>query len=429
LKWRFVNSFARFLLVSSLVAIVVTACNTFAGNPKVVINAPPSGSQFLEGEDIPVQSTSTDSSGISRVELAVDTTIVRTDSAPTPQTSFTISQTWTAALGTHVIIVRAYNAANVASDPAAISISVLPATSLPTPVVAEPTAPLAPTLTPTTIGCANDARFVADVTVPDGTTFNSGQTFDKVWRLRNSGTCAWDAGYRFAFVGGTAMTPNTVDNAQETAPGATADLKVPMTAPSSSATYTGNWQLRSPANAAFGPRVTVVINVPSSAGCNIAYFTASPLNINPGDSVTLSWGAVTNAQLVEIDQAIGGVGTPGIKVVNPTVTTTYTMTAHCGSYNKTAQVTIIVTIGPGGCNGYPYISFFSVANSAITAGSSTTLNWGPVTNADAVEIDPDIGGVATPGSAGISPTTTTTYTLYASCKGKISSRPVTVVVQ
>lgn len=122
-------------------------------------------------------------------------------------------------------------------------------------------------------------------------------------------------------------------------------------------------------------------------------------------------------------------GTPGTKVVNPTATTTYTMTAHCGSYNKTAQVTITVNLSPYGCSGYPNISYFSVANSTITAGSSTTLNWGFVANADSVEIDPDIGGVATPGSASISPTTTTTYTLTASCKGKTSSRQVTVVVQ
>ena len=182
MKKRLVNSFSRFLLVSSLVVIVVTACSIFAGNPTVVITAPPSSSQFREGEDIAVQSTSTDPSGITRVELTVDATIVRTDPAPIPQTSFTISQTWTAAPGTHTIIVRAYNKANVASDPAAISISVLPATSAPTPVAAETTTSLTPTVTPTTtlVGCANEARFVADVTVPDGTAFTSSQIFDNL---------------------------------------------------------------------------------------------------------------------------------------------------------------------------------------------------------------------------------------------------------
>lgn len=431
MKKRLVNSFSRFLLVSSLVVIVVTACSIFAGNPTVVITAPPSSSQFREGEDIAVQSTSTDPSGITRVELTVDATIVRTDPAPIPQTSFTISQTWTAAPGTHTIIVRAYNKANVASDPAAISILVLPATSVPTPVATGTTAPISATVTPTTtlVGCSNDARFVADVTVPDGTNFNSGQTFDKVWRLRNSGTCAWDAAYRFAFVGGTAMTPNTVVNVPATAPGATADIKVPMTAPSAPGAYTGNWQLRSPANTLFSPRVTVVINVPSpSSGCAIAYFTASPTTINAGDSTTLSWGAVTNAQSVEIDQGIGGVGTPGSRTVSPTTTTTYTLIARCGSYDKTAQVTITVNLGPAVCSGKPNIPFFSVENNSISLGSSTTLNWGFVWNADWAEIDQGIGGVVTPGSWSVHPDITTTYTLTASCKGTVSTRQVTVEV-
>jgi len=432
LKRRLFSPFSRCLWVSVLVAIVVTACIVVSSHPTIVIDSPPSGSQFREGEVVAIQSTSTDSSGIVRVELTVDTTVVRADPAPIPQTTFTTSQIWSAAPGKHTIIVRAYNRANVASDPAAISISVLPAVSAPTPIATATTALFMPTatLTSTPVGCTNEARFVTDVTAPDGTNFNTGQTFDKVWRLRNSGTCAWDAGYRFAFISGTAMTPNTIVNVPATASGATADIKVPMTAPSAPGAYTGNWQLRSPANTLFGPRVTVVITVPGlPTGCAIAYFTASPLTINAGDSTTLSWGAVTGAQWVEIDQSIGGVGSPGSKVVIPAETTTYTMTAHCGPNDKTAQVTITVNSGSGGCFGTPNIAFFSVANSSINIGSWTTLNWGAVTNADEVEITPGVGGVATPGSIGIAPTTTTTYTLTAYCKGKSAARQVTVEVR
>jgi hypothetical protein len=436
MKWGFVNSFPKFLS-SSLVLLIITACNTNADAPKIVINAPPSGSDFREGQEIVVQSTASDPSGITRVELAVDATIVRTDPISIPQTTFTSSQTWIATPGRHVIIVRAYNKADVASDPAAIAVLVSPVPSTPTPVAAATPEPLAPTVAPTTapIGCANDARFVADVTVPDGTSFSNGQTFDKTWRLRNAGTCAWDTAYRFVFVGGTAMTPSTVVNVPATAAGATVDIKVPMTAPSAPGAYTGAWQLRSPANTFFGPRVTVVINVPGSTsaspptGCAIAYFTASPLTINAGDATTLSWGAVTGAQSVEIDQGIGGVGSPGSKVVNPPLTMTYTLIARCGSYNKTAQVTITVNPSSVSCSGTPNITFFSAANTSISLGSWTTLNWGAVTNADEVEIDPGIGGVATPGSASISPTATTTYTLTAYCKGKSATRQVTVQVQ
>lgn len=73
-----------------------------------------------------------------------------------------------------------------------------------------------------------------------------------------------------------------------------------------------------------------------------APFTASPSTISPGGSSTLSWGAVTNADSVEIDHGIGGVGTPGSTTVSPAQTTTYTLTARCGSNTKTQQATVTV---------------------------------------------------------------------------------------
>jgi hypothetical protein len=40
--------------------------------------------------------------------------------------------------------------------------------------------------------CFYDSDFVADVNVPDNQAFRAGETFTKTWRLRNSGTCAWE---------------------------------------------------------------------------------------------------------------------------------------------------------------------------------------------------------------------------------------------
>ena len=39
------------------------------------------------------------------------------------------------------------------------------------------------------------AQFVADVTVPDGTTYAPGAAFTKTWRLKNIGTCTWSTSY------------------------------------------------------------------------------------------------------------------------------------------------------------------------------------------------------------------------------------------
>lgn len=85
---------------------------------------------------------------------------------------------------------------------------------------------------------------------------------------------------------------------------------------------------------------------------------------------------------------------------------------------------------PSGCQGAPQISSFTVDNSTINSGQSTTLRWGFVGNADYVSLQTPNGngGVPTPGSQGINPGSTTTYTLAAYCKGFQVTAQVTVYV-
>lgn len=349
--------FVFLFLVLLLTALACDLNDVLGSKPSAIITSPPSGSTFHEGEDIAVQSVSTDAKGIARVDLLVDDDIVRTDTAPSPQSQFTIIQTWKATAGSHKILVRAYNTANVASDLPTVSIQVLPAIAgaNPSPTgSAPPTA--APSITPSVGACTNSSVFLTDVTVPDGAAISAGQTFNKIWRLSNNGTCAWSAGYQFVFSSGEAMTPNTVIAVPNTAPGATADLLVPMTAPTAAGTHTGSWRLRSSGGALFGTTVTVKItvpgavstptNTPASTSCSgnpvIASFTGPSNPITAGTTVTLTWGAVTNADTVEINQGIGGIGTPGSTTVTPASTTTFIMTAHCGANAVTSQVTVTV---------------------------------------------------------------------------------------
>ncbi len=365
------------LTIVILLALAVAACNV-PGKPTVVILSPPSGSQYHEGEDVAVQSTATDAAGVVRVELVVDGNVVRVDPSPTAQgqPSFSLIQTWKATQGAHTILVRAYNATGAVSDPAGISISVgaaaespagvptmPPPTRIVVPPAGVPTMPPPTAVPPTPVpptapsGCTDNAVFVTDVTVPDGTAFTAGQSFNKVWRLSNNGTCTWGAGYQFVFVSGEAMTSSTVVSVPATAPGATADILVPMTAPATAGDHTGSWRMRSADGAIFGQTVTVKITVPGApppapppSGCSgnpvIASFTAASPTITAGSSTTLNWGAVTNADSVDIDHGIGGVPAPGSTSVSPGSTTTYAMTAHCGSNTTTAQVTITVNPAP-----------------------------------------------------------------------------------
>jgi len=119
-----------------------------------------------------------------------------------------------------------------------------------------------PSITP--IPC-NWAGFIADVTIPDNTPVAIGQTFTKIWRLRNIGTCTWSNAYTVAFMNGDGMGVSTGYSQALTSvpipPGGTVDISVNLTAPSSNGTYTGNWSIREPGGQTFGTNFIVKIKV------------------------------------------------------------------------------------------------------------------------------------------------------------------------
>lgn len=95
--------------------------------------------------------------------------------------------------------------------------------------------------------------FIADVSIPDGTSFVSGANFTKTWRLKNIGSCTWTTGYSLVYVDGTQMGPTTsVYLPANVAPGGQIDLSVPMTAPIGVGTYRSNWQLKNANGVRFG---------------------------------------------------------------------------------------------------------------------------------------------------------------------------------
>ncbi len=47
--------------------------------------------------------------------------------------------------------------------------------------------------------CENRARFVNDVTIPDGTEVRSGEVLTKTWTLENYGTCTWNENYKIVW--------------------------------------------------------------------------------------------------------------------------------------------------------------------------------------------------------------------------------------
>ena len=106
---------------------------------------------------------------------------------------------------------------------------------------------------PVAAEACDSAQFIADVTIADGTSVSPGGTFVKTWRLKNIGTCTWTTSYAVVFTGGDQLgAPAVVNMPSSVAPGATVDISVNMTAPSTPGHYRGNWKLRNASGGLFG---------------------------------------------------------------------------------------------------------------------------------------------------------------------------------
>ena len=109
--------------------------------------------------------------------------------------------------------------------------------------------------------CHNDARFVADVTVPDGTIVGPGEAVDKRWSVLNAGTCDWVEGYSLVRVGAGAIEGPAELALFPARAGATAELRVDLQAPEAPGEYLARWRARAPDGTLFGEEIFVLIFV------------------------------------------------------------------------------------------------------------------------------------------------------------------------
>ncbi len=267
---------ARSLLMAGLafvfLFVATLACGPAAGGGAVtvVINSPASGGSVVVGQEVLIDSTATADAGVDRVELTVNGVVVRRDMPPSGNpTTFRVSQPWPpTAEGSAVISVVAYDTSGAASEQATITLQVGAsaaggATAAPgATAVPGPAATAVPPVT-TEAGCGLNASYVADVTVPDNTVVSPGSSFVKTWRIRNSGTCDWTAGFKLVFVGGQQMGGEAQVAVPPTAAGSTADLSVNLTAPAAPGTYKGSWRMQSDEGLAFGSTFYVQVVVPA----------------------------------------------------------------------------------------------------------------------------------------------------------------------
>jgi hypothetical protein len=144
-------------------------------------------------------------------------------------------------------------------------------TGTPTPTsTSTPALTDTPTATISSVGIVPTSTcygmaFVADVTILDNTTMNPGETFTKTWRVRNNGSCTWEAGFKLVFLGGESMGGSSLTLEGAVNPGTETELSVTLTAPTEAGTYRSNWIMTDFGGTYFGDEVYVLIVVSGSA--------------------------------------------------------------------------------------------------------------------------------------------------------------------
>jgi len=114
----------------------------------------------------------------------------------------------------------------------------------------------------TTVALCDVLEFVADVNIPDGTSMAPGQDFLKTWRVKNSGSCTWDADYKLVYAEyADKMSGQWQPLTQVVQPGQEVELSVQFTAPDKVGEYLSAWQMQNPRGVTFPEAIYVKIIV------------------------------------------------------------------------------------------------------------------------------------------------------------------------
>jgi Ig-like domain from next to BRCA1 gene len=114
----------------------------------------------------------------------------------------------------------------------------------------------------TTVALCDSLSFVADVNVPDDTSMSPGQDFVKTWKVKNSGSCPWGAGYKLVYAGyADDMSGQFQPLTGVIQPGQEVEVSVQFKAPDAADQYLSAWQMSNPSGVTFPEIIFVKIIV------------------------------------------------------------------------------------------------------------------------------------------------------------------------
>lgn len=155
------------------------------------------------------------------------------------------------------LIAACSGGSGAANTPAPATLEVfVPAVVTPTPV-----SPPSADSTAMAETCENDARFVEDLTIPDGEHVAPGEEIDKRWSVQNTGSCDWGPGYRLVRISGDAFAGPDEIALYPARAGTDAIWQVLLEAPEFLGEYSSRWQAQAPDGSRFGDDVFVVVVV------------------------------------------------------------------------------------------------------------------------------------------------------------------------
>lgn len=175
--------------------------------------------------------------------------------------------------------------------------------ALPSPTAGGPATPTNSPIPPTETNVPCDrAGFVSDVTVPDGTIFSTDESFTKIWRLKNLGTCTWDSNYVLLFKDGDSMEGPASQQLTtgSVAPGQTVDISVDLVAPGTDGTYKGFWWIRAESGVVFGIGVSgqspffIEIEVGEPPPTEIPHLSDGKVDLEQSYSIDFDSGTITS---------------------------------------------------------------------------------------------------------------------------------------
>jgi len=147
------------------------------------------------------------------------------------------------------------------------------------------------------------ARFVKDVTLPDGSSVFPGAVVTKTWRIRNDGQCAWPDGVVLAFSSGDLLgaSPDQLSRAvSRLQPNEEADISVNLTVPEELGRYITYFRLRTSTGNIFGQRLWADLRVNEEDPDSEQYQLVSEDEVNASVvvSVPVTVAASSNMQSV-----------------------------------------------------------------------------------------------------------------------------------